>query len=136
MDEFKIYIDRLKRGKVASLDESLSSEFIDICDEDVLFVDPIVLKGKAYLTEENLILNFDAFVDVRIPCLVCNEMTLARLKVNHFYHTEEVANLSSGVFDFSKVLRDALLLEVPSMIECHGGHCPERELMAKYLKKK
>jgi hypothetical protein len=55
------------------------------------------------------------------------------IKLSNFYHGEPLAEIRTGVYDFSQMLREAVLLEVPHFAECKGN-CPQRVAVKKYLK--
>jgi hypothetical protein len=69
-----------------------------------------------------------------MPCAICNEMLNTELKVDHFYHTEPIAEIPNAIFDFSAPLREALLIELPQYFECCGGKCPHRAALTPYLR--
>jgi hypothetical protein len=56
------------------------------------------------------------------------------LKVENFYFTKPVEEIVGAVFDYAEALREALLIELPRTAECNGGKCPERAMMAPYLR--
>ena len=61
-------------------------------------------------------------------------MIETELKLDSFYHTEALKEIKGAVFDYSKALREALLLELPKFVECNQGKCSERETLAPYLR--
>ena len=71
-----------------------------------------------------------------MPCSICNEMIEIDLKIVDFYHTEPTLEIRDAIFDFSSVLREALLIEVPTYAECCKGHCPQRQTLNPFLRKK
>ena len=70
------------------------------------------------------------------PCAVCNKMIPTEVSVNNFYHTEMIQEIPSAVFDFREILREALLIELPLVVECNKGNCPERETLAPFIRSK
>lgn len=134
-EAFNIYIDRLRDGCVDSIDESFSTDFLDVCEEDLKFTETVKLKGEAYLAEAELILHFDIHAHGLIPCSICNEPVKVEIEVHNFYHTVPIAEVKSGVYDFKEVVRDAILLEAPSFAECDQGNCRSRTEIEKYLAK-
>lgn len=134
-DRFNIYIDRLKEGEDKVLNESFFPGFIDIQEAELEFNKPILVKGKAYLTNESLVLNLMIEAEATMPCAICNEDVRVPIVIKDFSHIEEFKNIRGGIFNFKDILREAILLEVPLIAECTNGNCPEREFVAKYLTK-
>lgn len=134
MDQFKIYLDRLKDGHIEKIEEKISPDFIELSEQELTFPDEVSYSGEAYLSNGFFILHLKIFTSIIIPCLICNEKVKTPLVIDDFYHTEKLSELRKSVFDFKNELRSALLIKVPAYFECHGGQCPERELITKYLK--
>lgn len=135
-EPFKIYVDRLRGGNTQVIDAVLDPSFIDVEEPDLSFPEPVQLKGEAYLTDDHLILHLKASTKTLRPCSVCNELTATNLAVHDFYHTEMIQDIPSAVFDFSEILREALLIELPLTIECNEGHCPERQTLRPFMSSK
>jgi uncharacterized metal-binding protein YceD (DUF177 family) len=133
-DKCKIYIDRLTQGNVEQIEESLSPEFLDVEEADLSFQKNVFIRGEAYLTGEHLVLKLKIEAKALIPCAICNEMVETPINIEKFYHTKELRAIPSHVYDFTKELREAILLEVPSFVECRGN-CPERAKLKKYFYK-
>jgi predicted SprT family Zn-dependent metalloprotease len=55
--ELKIYIDRLKDGKLEKLSASVPTAFLDTHDAELSFQDTLTLSGEAYIANDHLILN-------------------------------------------------------------------------------
>jgi len=136
LDTFKIWIDRLKEGQTQKIDALLSSDFLDINETDLSFPFPVKVRGEAYLADVHLLLRLNASTRVVMPCSICNQMIEKDLKIVDFYHTEPLEDVRDAIFDFSAILREALLLELPQYVECNSGNCPQREIIAPYLRKK
>lgn len=135
MEDFRIYIDRLKSGKTEKLDGSFSPDFLEVKDQELSFSESVELTGETYLTDGTLVLHFGVKTATLQPCAICNKSCSCSLKIMGHYHAEDVSEVKSGIFDFRNVLRDAILLEVPSVVECHDGKCPDRESIVKYFAK-
>jgi uncharacterized metal-binding protein YceD (DUF177 family) len=135
LEEFRIYLDRLKNGSIEKLGGSFSTEFLELKERDLFFSDSLEITGEIYLTDNTLVLHFAIEAVSLQPCLVCNETCSCKIRVKNHYHTEDVSQIKSGIFDFRQVMRDAILLEVPSVVECRNGNCPEREVLAQYFTK-
>ncbi len=131
---FIIHVDRLrKNGKTLSIEAEVSSDFLDLPEEELHFLPDVHLSGEAYLAEEKLVLHLDAEASAVMACSVCNGETSIDIRVCNFYHVEELKNVKGACYDFSKVLREEILLAVPRFVECNNGNCPERALMTSYL---
>lgn len=129
-----IYVARLSEERTEEIEEILSPKLIDVSENDLQFQSPITLKGKAYLAENHLVIQLDLETEVTIPCLICNEPIKKKIAIPSFYHTEELENIRGQVYDYFIPLREAILLEVPSYVECEGN-CPKREELKNYLNK-
>ncbi len=133
-DEFKIYIEQLRDGHDKHIDECLSPDFLEINESDLAFEKPIELKGSAYLAEDELIINWNIRTEAFVSCLICNEKVPVEIVIHNFYHSEPLENIKTGIYNFKELLRETILLEVPSFAECNEGKCPRRQEVAKYLK--
>lgn len=134
MSTFNILIDRLKGGQTLKIEEKADPAFLGPDEPELLFKTPVTVKGEAYLTDDHLILHVTAATKVEMPCAVCNAMISVDLKVTDYYHTEPVEEIRSAVYDFSEVLREALLIELPRTVECSGGKCPDRAKIEPFLR--
>ncbi|HAB99332.1 MAG TPA: hypothetical protein DCE71_05875 [Parachlamydiales bacterium] len=135
-EPFKIYIDRLRGGANQVIDAQLDPSFLDVNEPDLSFPEPVQLKGDAYLTDEHLIIHLKASTKAIRLCAICNQPTPTEVVVHNFYHTEMIQDIPSAVFDFREVLREALLIEIPLVVECNAGKCPEREAIAPFMSSK
>lgn len=133
-DEFKVYVEQLRDGHDKHIDERLSPDFLEINEPDLIFKEPIELKGKAYLAEQELILNWDIRTVALVPCSICNDPVSIEIEISNFYYSEPLEEIKTGIYNFKELLRETILLEVTSFAECNGGKCPNRQEMAKYLK--
>ncbi|MBX7066887.1 MAG: DUF177 domain-containing protein [Parachlamydiales bacterium] len=137
MSAFKILIDRLKGGQVQKIDLHEAPEFLGPDEPELKFHSEVIAKGETYLTDEFLIVHLTkASTSVLMPCSVCNEMIKVPLKVDNLTHTVPIEEIKGAIFDFSEALREALLIELPRTVECNGGKCAGRDLMAPFLKSK
>ncbi|MCC6127797.1 MAG: hypothetical protein IT584_01160, partial [Chlamydiae bacterium] len=123
-------------GLTEAIDAALDPSFLDVQEAELLFPSPVLLKGEVYLTDEHLIIHLKASTKTVRPCAICNEATTTDLCVSNFYHTEMIQDIPSAVFDFREVLREALLIELPLVVECSSGKCPERKSIAPFMKSK
>jgi len=132
----KIFTEQLHAGKRQEIEHVLPSDILDIHESDLIFQTPISIKGEAYTTDEDLILQLSAQTEVKMPCSICNEMTFVTLKTEEIYHTLPLSALKSTIFDFTDLLREEIVLLIPHFVECHQGKCPERPLLTKFMKSK
>lgn len=128
--ELVIYVDRLADGEVEKFEGTISSAFLGT---DPGFQDTVSLSGEAYVAQDHLILKLQAKTAAKLPCSICNELTEVPLELTDFYHAEPLESIGSS-FDFSNLLREDLLLQLPQFAECEGN-CPEREKLKKFLNK-
>lgn len=132
-DTFEIYYDALHNGATRKIDETVSSDFIGIDEEDLAFREDVVLKGEAYLAGDDLIIVLDVSTQAILPCSICNQSVTIPLKIEKWMHVQQTAMCKSGKYNFSTPLREAIILEAPLSAECDEGNCPERQVVSKYL---
>ena len=130
--QLKIYIDRLYDGKIEKIEETLCPDFMEIDEKDLKFPSPVKINGKAYIADQHLILHLNITTDIRIPCLICNKPVKKLIQIEQLYHTEELTQIKSQIYDYSAPLREGILLEVPSYVECKEK-CPNRGEMKKHV---
>lgn len=133
--KFIINTDRLRKSKDLKLKIEISapSDFLDVTEPELDFGNQINIKGEAYIVDDQLVLQFEVVVPLILVCKVCNGDASIVRKIDNFYHVEDLKMLKSPHFDFGKVLREEILLEIPRYPECNGGSCPEREFINKYI---
>lgn len=131
---FQIWIDRLKNGQTQLINESFTSEFLDLREEELILNAPVIVTGEAYLTESELILHLKASTRAMMPCAICNQMVQIELSIKDFYHTQPIDEIPSGIYDYQEALREALLIELPQYVECNPGKCPDRKVIAPYMR--
>jgi len=130
-----IYVDRLKDGHTQKIEEEISSNFLDVKEEELSFPSPVSIQGKAYLADDELVLQFDIHTQFIMPCAICNEKISLPIEIKNFYHVEPIAEIKGHIFNFTELLREAILLQIPPFIECNNGKCPERKTLSRYIKK-
>ncbi|MDE3056082.1 MAG: hypothetical protein KGI80_05295 [Verrucomicrobiota bacterium] len=135
-NRFTIALDLLLEGKKEKIQESVDSSLLEIEEGELSFPSPILVEGEIYIADEELIFHMQAKTVVRMPCAICNELWEFPLYVAPLYHTQALSELKEMRFDWREPLREALLLEVPHYVECREGQCPQRPLLAPYLKDK
>ena len=130
---FKIYCDRLSNGKEEKLEETFSSKFLAIEEEDLIFEQPIKISGRAYVVDKELLLELHIKAIAKKPCAVCNQWGELEISLSPFMHAEPLSSIKGGIFDFSEILREEILLQVPSYWKCNKGKCPQEEGLKKYF---
>ncbi len=131
--DLKIYIDRLQNGHVEKIDSLINIKDLDIEEEkELLFSSPVQITGKTYIAEEDIIVNLNIKFTVKLPCKICNELSEIPVEIDNFYHAEELTSVAL-CFSYKDMLREAILLEIPSFVECNNASCPERLNLAKYF---
>ena len=132
-DALIIYVDRLGDGKEELLALSLSPSFMEIDEPDLRFSTPLAIKGKVYLAEQYLALHYEIHTSFLMRCSICNEWTLVPMDLPLSTCAIPVDELRSHLYDCSQMIREAVLLEIPSYVEC-GGNCPGRAELHQFLK--
>jgi uncharacterized metal-binding protein YceD (DUF177 family) len=133
-DAFKIYIEQLRDGHSERIDEAFDPGFLDIHEKEVAFVDPVRVRGHAYLADDKLVLNLDISTFVELPCVICNDPVKVEIKDRNFYHVEPLEEIRTGIYNFKDLLRETVLIDIPPFAECHQGKCPHRAEIAHYFK--
>ncbi len=130
-----IYIDRLSDGSVHKFKGECPSDFMGINEDELVFNSPFFIRAQAYLCDTQLIVRIDkAMINAMVPCAICNAMAEVAIVVEDTIVTKEVAESSSGIFDFGPDLRELIILETPQFAEC-SGNCGERKDIEKYFTK-
>lgn len=130
-EQFKINIDRLRGGKIEKIKGPFPPDFLDVEEDELKFRSPVEVEGECYITEEDLIVHLTASTVALMPCKICNEMSEVKISTTDFYDNIPLNDLTN--YDFGLALREALLIEVPGITECNGGHCPSRESLKQFL---
>lgn len=133
MKELHIYIDRLKTGQIEKISESISSDFLEIEEQDLVFDKTFKIEAEAYLANDHVIIQFTLKISAFIPCSICNKMTENFLKLDNTYFSIALSEIKGAVFDFTDEIRSTILSLVPSFSECNQGNCPDRSKLKKYL---
>jgi len=129
----QIYIDNLKQDKI--IKEKISSKDLDIEEEkELIFKKDILIEGKAFLLNKNIIINLNIEFFISMPCSICNRFIEKKILIKNLYIIEKIANIKY-YYDLKDEIRNACFLEIPSYAECNNS-CPERQYIKKYLSKK
>lgn len=134
LSELIIYTDRLKDGEKQQITAELPSNFMEIDEPALSFLDPVKIQGEAYPADDHLVLHLQIETSASLPCIVCNQALKIPIVIEDFYHAEALAEVKGGIFDYADKLREAVLLQTPNFVECENGNCPERSVVSKYLK--
>ena len=130
--ELKIFIEQLQEGEQEKVNLTVSSEFLDIQETDLIFDSPVSIEGEVYVTDHHLIIHVDAKTKAKIRCAICNDLTESSLAAQ-VYESLPLSELDSSIFDYSSLLKEELLLQIPLFTECQGS-CPERSNLKSFLK--
>lgn len=131
-NKLKIFIDRLKKADEI-IKEKILFQDLDIKDEkDLQFIKPIIIDGKAYISNEDLIINLNIKFNISMPCSICNEFIEKKLQVKNLYITVKLSDISS-FYKYKNEIRNACFLEIPSFVECMDN-CLVRQNIKNYLK--
>jgi len=131
-DLFKIYVHRLTEGRKERIEERIDPTFMDVAESELSFTSPVLVKGEAFLATDTLILRLRVETETVMPCAICNKDVRIKILIPNFCHTEELSGIKGGIFDYSGILREAVLLELPMTAECENS-CPERETISVFL---
>lgn len=134
-ESFRLYPERLREGEEERLSEVVAADFLGVEEENLSYTGNVFFQGKASRIDEKLLLQLRIEAQAEIPCSICNEATTIKIEVPSLCHSVELSAIQGAVFDCRDLLREAILLETPSFAECHGGNCPQRAQLGKYLKK-
>lgn len=132
-DEFRIFCYRIKEGQKEQIRESFSPAFLGVAEEELAFLAPVQVQGEAEFVEDTLVLHLHIETEATMPCAICNQKVEVKLEIPDFIHSVERSEIKGDVFDFTEVLREAILLELPYRAECNLNNCPERESISKYI---
>jgi hypothetical protein len=134
MDNFKIYLDKLKNDKIEKIEASIDPKLFNLHNEkDLSFESPIKVTGKVYLTQESLILNLNITYTISMPCCICNTITNKTIDIKNYYITKDLKEIHCN-YNYLEEIRNISALEIPSFVECLDN-CKKREDLKNYLKK-
>ena len=134
-DRFRVFVEQLRLGNTEEIDETFSPDFLEINERELSFSKPVSVRGQVYLADEVLVLHLDAYTVATMPCAICNDPVDVEIAIKGFYHAVPLEEIKGAIYDFREVLRETILLEVPILVECHQGKCPQRKSLEKYFKK-
>jgi uncharacterized metal-binding protein YceD (DUF177 family) len=115
-------------------EECVSHELLDLHRDDELSpVSDIFVTGKAYRTQEWIMIEAQVKVSMRLPCSMCNELCTFAIELLPWEESVEARSVKDGMVDLSQELRDAILLEVPFYTRCGSDTCRNIDEFQKYL---
>ena len=132
---FSLNIHSLSENDPIQIDDKFDPSFLDLDEKEIKFKDPVEIKGKIYLASDDLIIDVSIKTYVTMPCSICNEQIKYLLVNKNYIHTQQLKTIKDAVYDYTEIIRQAVILELPTKVECNNN-CPERENIAPYLKKK
>ncbi len=130
--KLNLYIDRLKEEKVEPINEALPASVLELEEAELQFSGKINIEGRTYLTEDFLVIDLNVNVDAHLPCAICNETLKIPIIVKKEQLTVEQESIKGAIYNYFPKVREAILLEVPSFVECEGN-CPNRSEIKNYL---
>lgn len=134
VDSFIIYVDRLEDGAIEAIDLSLPSDFLEVNEAELSYQSPVLIKGEAYIAEDELIMCFDIKAVANMHCTLCNEIVEVTIDIKKAYFAEPIKKMKSGLFNFKELVRGAIILETPNFVKCGGEECKHKAQFVKYLK--
>ncbi|MGC1878166.1 MAG: hypothetical protein WA347_02500 [Rhabdochlamydiaceae bacterium] len=134
MENLKIYIDRLKGTQTLKIEETLSPDFLEVDEEDLLFDEAILIKGEAYVADEHLVIHLNIETTACLPCSICNHPIQVPVALKNIYLTKTLTEIAGAIYDITDEVRESILIQTPLFAECNGGKCPEREHLKQFLK--
>lgn len=132
IDALTIYIDRLREGVEAPLEAVVSVNAIDLGDADTTLIQDVHVHGVAYVADQHLIVRLSLETAFEKPCKICNEKVPLHLKASDMYWMRELGEISGAIVDGNTIVREFLIAEMPSFVECNNGNCLQREEVEKF----
>ncbi len=134
-DQFKIFVEQLRDGRVEKISENYESSFLDVKGPEFSFKGNVAADGEAYIAGEELVLHLSLKAVYTLPCKVCNAPVDMELYLPNVYEVVPLTEIPHGVFSMRELLRQVILLECKDFAECNGGSCPQRSDITPYLSK-
>jgi uncharacterized metal-binding protein YceD (DUF177 family) len=130
----QIRIDSSQNEGEVLFEEIISRTLLDLHNDDELSpLSDIFVSGKAYRTQEWIMIEAQVKVSMCLPCSMCNEPSSFFIELLPWEESVEVSSVKDGMVDLSQELRDAILLEAPLCIRCGGDACRNIDEFRKYL---
>ncbi len=132
-DSFVIYLDRLSEEREEPIDLTVDSDVLNVHENELDFTGDVSVEGKAYLANEHLVIDLSIGATASLPCKICNEMRDYPIDITHTLITRDLSEMKGHTYDFGVDVREAIIIEIPTIFECNSGECPERVEMEKYI---
>ena len=130
-DLFDIYTDRLSGQKEEKIALTVNYDELGF-DKELVFSKPITIDAKVYAVSDFLIVHATLTTGLSLPCHICNKEVNQNIDIPDFYFTKPLKEIPHKIVSLIPIFREAILLQVPSVIEC-GGNCPHRDNLKKYM---
>lgn len=132
VNKLKIPLDYLKNNNIYKFEEIAAFEDLGILPEkDVAFIEPIHIRGKAYIAGDMLIMTLNINFLVLLPCAICNEFFEKEIIIKNLTITEKILK-GGSVYGYKDEIRNACFLEIPSYVQC-SNKCSKQNNIKKYL---
>lgn len=132
---YLIHVDRLKGDHEEEISEIIDPVFLGLEEGDeVKAKEPLKVTGTAYIAGDYLILSLNIEASLQLACAICNEEFVLPIHLKDFVHEEPLEEISKDIFDFGKLVRETVLLEIPFYPQCGGKNCANRESLKKFLR--
>jgi len=107
MERLKVFIDRLTHEDIFnySVPSFLKNE------KNLKFDKEILIKGKAYLVNDYLIINLFLKTSCYIPCIICNDFTKYLIE-EKLYLNILLKDIKGAIYDFSKKKKKFILKKI------------------------
>jgi uncharacterized metal-binding protein YceD (DUF177 family) len=132
MEEFELYIDRLRAGEYKDFSLRADPSLMDDSENEFVFDSPILADGSATIANDHFIVNISIKTEVKNRCKICNDSISHPILIEENHVPFLLKEARSGIFSLKPYVREQIFLNVPRYSECEG-HCPERELLNKYI---
>ena len=127
-----IYTDRLRDGESQEFSGQCTAKEIELGDAELRFTSPIDFQIRAYATDDHLLIHMTVNTVAQIPCKICNDWTDIKIEFENQTQATPLSEIRSRVYDFTPLLIENIVLELPQFTECQGD-CPEREALKSFL---
>lgn len=130
-----IDLNRLRQENVEEFEVALDPSIMELDPADNIKVtEPVEVQGRAYIADDELIVELDVEGVLEIHCAMCHEPFDYQVSVVNYVHNQPVSEIKHSTFDAKELVREAFLLEIPLFPQCGGNECENRDKIAKYLK--
>lgn len=133
-----IDLTSLRHEQEMPLSLVLDAAFLDLSEKDEAKASgPVSLEGICSLVDEYVVLQLSIKAQFLLPCAMCNEPFTYEVFIENLCHQEHVGDKRHPTWDFSEVIREAILLELPFFPQCGQAEnqkkCLRFDEVKKYL---